>query len=311
MGADRCCTQVIECTLPSLENHCLTLGGGIGWSTQEDLIIRVTEGCRGVERIKLMPFVRHRGTGKNAARTSFESMAKRWDVTWLEEKIDLARDLSTTEHWMWLKTYLTPPARVLEAGCGPGQLVYSLDKLGFDAYGIDFASDTVERAQKRWPHLHLTMGDLRAMAFEDGYFDGIVSFGAIEHEPEGPNAALNEMYRVLKPGGVLYCTVPCINLIHAMGLLTLEEWLITNRLIRRVTGRSAEVQFFEYVYRPKEYEDILQSVGFEVIEVAALSPHDSWRKLFCFRRVVDFLHRRDPFLTCHMIAGICRKPLNA
>jgi ubiquinone/menaquinone biosynthesis C-methylase UbiE len=192
------------------------------------------------------------GPGKNAARTAFESMAERWDATWVEEKTELERDLSTTEHWKWLKMYLPPPARVLEAGCGTGLWVRSLDKLGYDAYGIDFAAGTIERAHKRWPYLQLVVGDLRALIWEDGYFDGIISFGAVERDLNGPEAALNEMYRVLKPGGFLYCTVPCINHIYAMGLLALEEWVICNTLIRRATGRSSEVQFYEYCYYPTE-----------------------------------------------------------
>jgi ubiquinone/menaquinone biosynthesis C-methylase UbiE len=255
-----------------------------------------------------MPLVRHRGTGKTTTRTTFNSMAERWDVMWVEEESKEERDLSSTEHWKWFKIHLPPPARVLEAGCGPGHWVHSLDKLDYDAFGIDFAQETIERAHKQWPQLHLTVGDLRAMPFENGYFDGIMSLGAVEHDRDGPEAALNEMYRVLKPEGFLYCTVPCANRIYAMGLHALQEWVVCNRLIRRATGRSPETQFFEYAYHPKEYEDILRSIGFEVIKVAPLSPPDL-RRLAFGNRVVNFLHSHDPFITCHMIAGVCRKPL--
>jgi ubiquinone/menaquinone biosynthesis C-methylase UbiE len=254
-----------------------------------------------------MPFVRHRGTGKIATKQTFDSMAERWEGVWAEKESKEEWDLSTTEHWKWIQIHLPPPARILEAGCGPAQWVQSLHKLGYDAYGIDFAPDTIDRARKRWPHLHLTAGDMRAMPFEDGYFDGIMSHGAVEHDEKGPEAALREMYRVLKPGGLLYCTVPCMNRIHAMGLGALQEWVVRNRFIRRATGRNAETQFFEYVYYPKEYENILKSVGFELIEVAPLSPHHVWRRSTLPRLVVDFLHSRDPFITCHMMAGICRK----
>jgi SAM-dependent methyltransferase len=254
-----------------------------------------------------MPFVRHRGTGKTSRTTTFNSMAERWDSTWVEEETKEERDLSTTDHWKWLKMYLPLPGRILEAGCGPGEWVHSLNKLGYDAYGMDFAKETVERAHRRWPHLHLTIGDLRAMPFDDEFFDGIISFGAIEHDEGGPEAALREMWRVLKPGGFLYCTVPAINHIHAMGLHALQEWVLCNPLVRRATGRGPETQFFEYAYHPKEYRLILHSTGFEVLEVAPLLPHDGWRRSALSRRVVDFLHSRNPFITCHMIAGICRK----
>ena len=256
-----------------------------------------------------MPFIRHRGTGKIATKKTFDSMAERWDRLWEEEENIRERDLSTTDHWKWLQIHLPPPARILEAGCGPASWVHSLDKLGYDAYGIDFAPDTIGRASKRWPHLHLTAGDMRAMPFEDGYFDGIISLGAVEHDENGPDDVLREMYRVLKPQGFLYCTVPCMNRVYAMGFGALKEWVIRNRFIRRATGRNPETQFFEYAYYPKEYENILRAVGFEVIEVAPLLPLDDWRRSTLSKFVVDFLHSRDPFITCHMIAGVCRKPL--
>jgi ubiquinone/menaquinone biosynthesis C-methylase UbiE len=79
-----------------------------------------------------------------------------------------------------------------------------------------------------------------------------MSLGAVEHDPDGPIVALKEMYRVLKPGGFLYCTVPCINRIRAMGLLAVMDWIICNKSVRRATGRTPEVQFFEYVYYPEE-----------------------------------------------------------
>jgi len=255
-----------------------------------------------------MPFVRHRGTGKIAAKSAYDSMAERWEHVWDRDEGKAERDLSTTEHWRWLQVHLPPPARILEAGCGPAYWVNSLNRLGYDAYGIDFAQDTIDRALQRWPHLHLIAGDMRAMPFADGYFDGIMSLGAVEHDENGPEAALLDMHRVLKPGGFLYCTVPCMNRIHAMGLSALQEWVVCNRLIRRVTGRNPETQFFEYAYYPWEYENILRSVGFDVIEVAPLSPHQDWRKSKLPRLVVDFLHNRNPFIACHMIAGICRKP---
>ncbi|NOU10110.1 MAG: class I SAM-dependent methyltransferase [Nitrospira sp.] len=255
-----------------------------------------------------MPFVRHRGTGKISTAATFDSMAERWDSTWIEKKSSVEKDFSATEHWKWLKMYLPSSGRVLEAGCGPGHWVYSLNKLGYSAYGVDFARETIERARKRWPHLHLVAGDMRATIFESGDFDGIVSLGAVEHDEKGPEAALREMHRILKPGGFLYCTVPCMNHINAMGLAALQEWVVCNRFIRRITGRNPETQFFEYAYYPEEYENILKAVGFEVIEIAPLRPHDAWRSFTLSRRIIDFLHSRNPFITCHMIAGVCRKP---
>jgi SAM-dependent methyltransferase len=238
----------------------------------------------------------YRGTGKKALEAKHDSMAQLWDATWGHAEIG-RHDFSETENWEWLKKYLPPPARVLEGGCGKGQWVRSLAELGYEAYGIDFAAETIERSHKQWPHLYLAVGDLRAMMFKDASFDGIISLGAVEHDKDGPQAALMEMNRVLKPGGLLYCTVPCINRIHSMGFLCVMNWIICNPIIRRATGRHPEVEFFEYRYQPEEYEEILRSAGFEVIEIVPLSPHCEWRKGMLRSRLVDFMHRRNPFMS--------------
>lgn len=61
------------------------------------------------------------------------------------------------------------------------------------------------------PDLDVRCGDVRALAFEDNFFDGYFSLGVIEHFWEGYDDILAEMYRVLVPGGYAFVTVPCIS----------------------------------------------------------------------------------------------------
>jgi hypothetical protein len=84
---------------------------------------------------------------------------------------------------------------------------------------------------------------------------------------------------------------------------------VCNRTIRRLTGRAPEVAFFEYLFRPAEYEAIIKQAGFEVLKLVPLAPPEDWvgRAGSLRRRVVDALHRRHPWLMPHMMAAICRK----
>lgn len=254
-----------------------------------------------------MPWTRYRGTGKYHDSASYGSMTQRWDELWKQQKLR-PKNLRESEHWREFASYIQPPAKMLEAGCGLGEWVKAMCEVGFDAWGIDYSEDAIARAREAYPHLRFEVADFRAMPFDDNSFDGIISLGAVEHDEAGPEQALREMYRVLKADGILYCTVPAINYVHVAGVFALEQRVVTNPTIRRATGRDPGVQFFEYAYSPKEYQQILSSVGFDVLKIAALSPYDLWRRYTVTRVAVDFLHRINPFITCHMIAGICRKP---
>ena len=93
---------------------------------------------------------------------------------------------------------------MLQGGCGLGDKVHSLDKVGFEAYGIDFAPNVVSMINENWPHLDVRQGDVRKLPFEDDFFDGYWSFGVIEHFFIGFDEILEEMARVIKPGGYLF-----------------------------------------------------------------------------------------------------------
>ena len=123
-----------------------------------------------------MPFTEHRGGGKASANVT--SMQKRWDAEWQSCTGAGIPDLTSSENWPWVREYIRPPARVLEAGCGFARWVAFLNAQGYEAYGLDYSPVAVERSLAAWPKLRLTVGDLRRLPYEDGFFDGIVSFGA-------------------------------------------------------------------------------------------------------------------------------------
>lgn len=92
------------------------------------------------------------------------------------------------------------PKRILVVGCGTGEEAGILARsYGADTTGIDLVTQfTLDHAQAA-PAKLLEM-DAREMRFEDASFDFIYSFHALEHIA-GPERALAEMRRVLKPGG--------------------------------------------------------------------------------------------------------------
>jgi len=95
-------------------------------------------------------------------------------------------------------------SRVLEVAPGPGFLAIELAKRGYSVTGLDISKSFVEIAGRNAREAGVTIdfrrGDVARMPFADNSFDFIVCVAAFKNFPD-PIAALNEMHRVLRPGG--------------------------------------------------------------------------------------------------------------
>ncbi len=99
---------------------------------------------------------------------------------------------------------------ILDAGCGSGYGSETLAKAGAKkVYGIDLADRSVRYSQAHHSHKNLVFrqGDLSKLDFPDNFFDLVCTFETIEHIKNYEHA-VNEFYRVLKPGGLLIISTP-------------------------------------------------------------------------------------------------------
>ncbi|MDD4004281.1 MAG: methyltransferase domain-containing protein [Elusimicrobiaceae bacterium] len=252
------------------------------------------------------PFVEHRGGGKTSLK--FESMASRWDSEWASSQNHSLEKLAENISWSYIKKYIDTNGRILEAGCGLAKWVAFLEQNGYEAYGLDYSSVAIENSLKIWPQLRLTHGDLRTTPYESNFFSGIVSFGAIEHDINGPEKMLVELYRILKSGGIMFCTVPCMNYFRRTGWMAAKDWLVCNPFIRRLFGRNPDdIQFYEYVFTPRQYKTALEQAGFTIVALFPLTPNinrsDGWLK----KTIISVIHKHCPWCTTHMMGAICRK----
>lgn len=99
------------------------------------------------------------------------------------------------------------PASVLDWGCGAGQVTSLLRGQGLDVTAYDYRPDLPEpvvRPLEHYPevHAHLSSEPV-ALPFEDDRFDAVLSCGVLEHVQD-PDGSLDELKRVLAPGGTLY-----------------------------------------------------------------------------------------------------------
>ncbi|MBI3825261.1 MAG: class I SAM-dependent methyltransferase [Candidatus Rokubacteria bacterium] len=98
--------------------------------------------------------------------------------------------------------------RVLDVGCNAGVMLSELGA-GSAAIGLDLSAQALELARKLVPSVPLVQGDMLALPFADGAFDAVIFCGMLEVPPhDRKSAAVAELARVLRRGGVAYITTP-------------------------------------------------------------------------------------------------------
>jgi SAM-dependent methyltransferase len=97
------------------------------------------------------------------------------------------------------------PLRILDAGCGTGQMLKCLESHG-DAIGIDSSPQAIGYARERGVQ-RLVRGSITDPPFRDGSFDCVVALDVIEHVDDDIGI-LTKLHEVVKPGGYLIVTVP-------------------------------------------------------------------------------------------------------
>jgi SAM-dependent methyltransferase len=113
--------------------------------------------------------------------------------------------------------YHAPGGRVLDYGCGQGQIVELLRKTGIDGYGCDVFYDG-GNYHSNVPRVLLEGGIIRRMRdnvipFDDLSFDLVVHNQVFEHVPD-LELAVSEIARVLRPGGIMLGLFPDASVWH-------------------------------------------------------------------------------------------------
>ena len=102
------------------------------------------------------------------------------------------------------------PLRVIDVGCGTGHLLLALGnrlQQPLRLYGLDFSDSAIRRSKQLVPNAEFVVASVYEIPSPDDNFDVITCTETMEHL-ERPKEALEEMFRVLKPGGHLVVTVP-------------------------------------------------------------------------------------------------------
>lgn len=144
--------------------------------------------------------------------------------------------------------------RVLEIGTGTGTDHVELAKAGAILSGVDITPKSIALTKKNLVvngySSELRLGDAERLPFADDSFDAVFSIGVLHHTPN-IQQAVNEIHRVLRPGGKASIAVYHKNsLFYWLGIIILNRILRGKFLTRTLEEQLSEVEFGGAESRP-------------------------------------------------------------
>lgn len=197
-----------------------------------------------------------------------EPTSEMWDEIWSKTdeegywQSSLKGELLEEHRKTFLK-YLPSTAKVLEAGCGVGQVVLALRARGYDCVGLDYAEKIISNLNNKFPEVPFVRGDIRSLPYDAESFDGYISLGVIEHFTEGQDKMLQEAARVIKTGGYIFLSVPCLNEYRKLRI-KLKTYKKTNF--------EPTAPYFESCFSEEELTYLLKIAGFEKVDKIYINP---------------------------------------
>lgn len=97
-----------------------------------------------------------------------------------------------------IEDFLKDHTKMLDIGCGTGNMMKYFQSLGFDVVGLTYQEEEVEEANKR--ELEVVYGDAHDLPFDSDNFDSFLMIDVLEHTLS-PLTVLSEAKRILKTSG--------------------------------------------------------------------------------------------------------------
>jgi len=179
-----------------------------------------------------------------------------WERSDAEKHFSLV-ECQTTLHVV--REALPKDQPILDVGCGLGRWVSYFRRRGYSVIGLDTSFERMATGREYAGPFPAVCASVLRIPFPDGTFGAVMCFGLIEHFEQGPSAALAELHRVLRPGGILLVSVPYNNLVRKLVVNPLYRLRnLKRRLVR------CPLAFNEYRFSVREMRRFVGEAGFEV-----------------------------------------------
>jgi len=186
------------------------------------------------------------------------------NASWYDEYYRKEQD-QFAQWYRWLiphlRKRLKADSKVIELGCGQGQLLRYLARERLvppaQIYGLEQSTTAVEFVNRWLPGAHIKVGDIYNMDYPAGFFDFCFLMETIEHLNE-PEKALEGIRAIIKPGGLLYVSFPHFLDLPWLGVRLLSDLLNKPQWIVR--------QPIDKIYTAPEVIRIVKRAGFDYLE---------------------------------------------
>ncbi len=223
-----------------------------------------------------------------------------------------ARKIELTEEYRAIEPFirqLPPGATLFDGGCGLGDFVVYFHQRGYKSIGYDISRKTIALLREKFPGVSFHDGDIRQTGLPSGDIDAYYSWGVFEHFENGMRDCLLEAYRVLRPGGLLFITVPFDNLRQSLrGAFEAPKPL------------GPRARFYQWRFTRAELAREVEAAGFQVEQLTPLYKREGLLRLLMhdLRLPGHWLLTRgasralSPLLPGvvigHMVLAVARKP---
>ena len=138
-----------------------------------------------------------------------------------------------------------PKEKMLELGCGTGHWTEFFVNQGFNVTGVDISEAMLNIAIGKKLEANLLLANSESLPFEDGSFKSIVSITMLEFV-ENQDKAVQEMHRVLKPGG--YLIMGFLNAESQLGINKDKDETFKNANLLKISGIETKFKQFHLVH---------------------------------------------------------------
>lgn len=208
----------------------------------------------------------------------FESTAAYWKAVYSDDRLlpVIYRDRHHTALGWIRDLNLRPGARILEVGCGAGLVTVALAGSGYRVNALDSATAMLQMTRDRVAHygvqdrVRIHSADVHALPFQAHSFDLVIAIGVVPWL-HSERLALQEMGRVLKPGGALLVTADNnarLNRLLDPRSSPLSAWLrlAAKRLLGLLGLWSPAAGFQPKRHFPREFDRCVGECGFESVK---------------------------------------------
>lgn len=182
-----------------------------------------------------------------------KAVEERWNSNvsfWSEKSRNMWEKGSRSTIVPFVEKHIESKGKIADIGCGDGYGSYKLNQAGFHVVGVDISPKMIDKAKEvQCDGLSFTVGDLAQLPFESDSLEGVVAINSIEWT-EDPKQALQEIMRVIKPGGML-----------CLGLLGPTAGPRQNSY-RRLYGEEVICN----TMMPWEFENLSREMGWQVVD---------------------------------------------